>query len=308
MAFAICLYISAPVLPAERARILFMDGISLLDQCGQAANHLHVSAHYKTVMKGGTLSRMLPRLREFDFTNVNIASTGRFERPEDIEASRNIWRSKCRILRESGGLFEPMRWRHTFFAGIVVEEPSVWADVTGRMLALCATVPDGDNAYILLTRQESNPESFDCETGLDLMRDTFRSLDEITNRQTWTWCGAWLNKHLRDVYPVNILRNEFLLRTIEGVSLSAWVGSNPRRGTLEPLTSGLTIWRPDLRNLPELRKRLFAAGLLHWHGHYPHKRGYRKPNPLSPEPPLPDEVPAMFDTPDEFFGEIPITR
>lgn len=241
-----------------------------------------------------------------EFAGVSIASAGRFDDPRDSEASRNVWQSKARLVCEAGSSFEPMPRRVTFFVGVTIREPGEWWATSKRLIEMCRTVPDVHHAYVLLARQDSYPEQFDFEFGM-VTQDKYRSREESENRLSWTRYGAWVNRHLRDVYPINIMPKAFYERPIEGMTLARWIAAEPRRGELAPLTPELTVWRPDWTNLPELRRRLFRANLLHWHGFYEHVRGC-PPGPGAIDVRVPHEIPAMFDTPDEFFGDIPITR
>lgn len=208
------------------------------------------------------------------------------------------------FIRDSCSPFGTIRQRHAIYVGAVLRDHVLWKSMSDKLLTFCEQVPDVFIAYILLTRYDTYPEMFDYEIGMG-GQNKYRSRDESDNRLSWAKYGNWINRHLRDVYPINILRNEFLERVIEGTTLRKWILADPRRGAVEPLTKDVTVWRPDCTHLPELRRRLFVANLLHWHGFYYRRDGSRI---YEPNDRLPDEVPAMFDTPDEFFGDIPITR
>lgn len=289
--------------PGTSRRDLWLNGIELLGRCRFPVNYLGVYAQGKAIAKGRALSRMLPRLRTLDFELVGRASAGNYAKHEDTFAFGHA-QAKALLARDSVCIPDPTRRRDTLYVGAVLREPRDWPSMSDRLLALCATVPAVDNAYILLTRYDIYPEVFDCDIGM-AGQDRFRSRDEFHNRFSWARYGAWFSNRLRDVYPINIMPKAFYERPIEGMTLARWIAAEPRRGELAPLTPELTVWRPDWTNLPELRRRLFRANLLHWHGFYLRPDGSLM---YQPNDRLPEQVPAMFDTPDEFFGGIPITR
>ena len=66
---------------------------------------------------------------------------------------------------------------------------------------------------------------------------------------------------LRDVYPINFLTSGHLARTIDGLSLKAWVATR-RYGRLTEMQQGVWTWELTDEEIAEARAELRKAGVL----------------------------------------------
>ena len=131
--------------------------------------------------------------------------------------------------------------------------------------------------------------------------------DEVQNYGAWTSVKKYsAHTLLRDIYPYNFFSRRYLDMPVEGKTLEKWILADSSRGTLEPLTSKITTWKPVIANIPVIREQLFRAGVMFYFRHFnkfdPMYRDFSKP--WKP----PKQIPEMFRA--EFYkGQDPgLTR
>lgn len=71
---------------------------------------------------------------------------------------------------------------------------------------------------------------------------------------------AYISK-LRMIYPYNIITDQHLSQLIDGMSLRAWIESDPLRGQLRKINNS-TIWTVDADQLQEMNDICGRAGIL----------------------------------------------
>ena len=83
-----------------------------------------------------------------------------------------------------------------------------------------------------------------------------RNDEQVSNIGGWGGRAEHFRQPLlRDVCPYNFLSQRYLDLPVHGTSLRGWIKADATRGSLEPLTDKITIWRPVIANK--------AGGALH---------------------------------------------
>ncbi len=74
--------------------------------------------------------------------------------------------------------------------------------------------------------------------------------------------GSYKTGDLRDIYPLNILSEAHLKRTINGHPFKEWIEATPQRGTLERITDTLWTWWVEPDQIDSIRKALAPSGII----------------------------------------------
>jgi hypothetical protein len=96
--------------------------------------------------------------------------------------------------------------------------------------------------------------------------------EEARNVSRWCDVGMARQVHrdglLRDVYLWNFLTQPQLARSVVGVPLEQWVKQDARRGTIDLLGYGVSLWKVDDAQISAVREPLSQAGLIFdWRKH-----------------------------------------
>jgi hypothetical protein len=90
--------------------------------------------------------------------------------------------------------------------------------------------------------------------------------EETMNVSRWGYVGivkqVYREGLLRDVYPWNFLTQPHLVRQISGIPFERWIRQDARRGTLQELCEGVSLWEVAEAEIPDLRVALRQGGVI----------------------------------------------
>jgi hypothetical protein len=82
----------------------------------------------------------------------------------------------------------------------------------------------------------------------------------------WRYHGmkikVWRQGIMRDLYPWNFLTAPHRNARVSGQHLEQWIQAGPHRGTLEPITTEMVVWKVPEEDIPQVRPVLWDAGIL----------------------------------------------
>ncbi len=67
---------------------------------------------------------------------------------------------------------------------------------------------------------------------------------------------------IRDVFPWNFLTSPAMRRRVGSMTLHSWIESDVTRGTLIPISDGMTLWAVPGSSIPHVRQVLWEAGII----------------------------------------------
>lgn len=182
-----------------------------------------LSLEYKPAVPETDLSR----LHQFDFNNYQrytVMSVSKFVTPNGLGDVLGVAKMLLQICRPSCGFIRSISARQSailYSAGIPYN----------------ASTPD------------------DRERQLQ-----FQGALSLRHRDETNYLGQFRRK-LRDVYPVNFLTSGHLARTINGVSLDAWI-ANRQFGLMAEMQDDIWMWQLPEEAIPAARAELLKAGAL----------------------------------------------
>jgi hypothetical protein len=98
--------------------------------------------------------------------------------------------------------------------------------------------------------------------GVDLNEAEREEADSISRWGDGLAGRVWRQGVLRDVYPWNFLTGPHLTKQVGGMPLEQWIRQDARRGTLNPLCEGVSLWEVAGANIPEVKRVLRQAGVV----------------------------------------------
>jgi hypothetical protein len=98
--------------------------------------------------------------------------------------------------------------------------------------------------------------------GVDLTESEREEAESISRWGDGMMERVWQKGILRDVYLWNFLTHPHLVKPVGGVPFKMWIQQDVRRGTVNTLCDGISLWQVDEANLPSVRQSLHQASLI----------------------------------------------
>lgn len=74
--------------------------------------------------------------------------------------------------------------------------------------------------------------------------------------------GIYQTGDLRDIYPLNILSDAHLKRSVNGYPFEEWIKAVPQRGNLDQISDTLWTWWIEPDHIPAVREALAPSGMI----------------------------------------------
>lgn len=210
--------------------------------------------------KYGSFSRFRKRLQTYDFEDASHLSMETLGKEGKSEMSE--WVASTVLNR--------LPTKDEAHFGLNPHALDITSERAVSVLTSAANQVGGVYGYIFSQEMRYCPGLYSRGVGFgNIMNE--RKDDHGMNISWWGRTGSdedWSYEAglLRDIYPHNFLSTPYLDAPVGGtlVSLREWIEADADRGTLEPFTGALWLWRPVVEHIPAIREALYRAGRVYY--------------------------------------------